>query len=287
MDARPLTNAQYYETKIDPVRRLLVLSFVYEIRISRISFAACCALLLFVSKGAYADIPPSKTDEEAYGRVRKAVNEIKFHQVLKVLNTPAKNKYCAEFFEDLKDDRGLEIVEPIQRFEKSNHEALRPWNGCKTKPEIVKNAGGFMPFGTRRFRIYKLEVPVGDSSVTADILYSEQDPAPSPRFAGFIWWDLKSCREIAGVGAEQDDHRDSDGSGFLGDNYALLAKYRGGVVSVTLSGLPEKPLKSRRDAWVPPNYYFMKLTRLIFKEENLGKSETVCAWSTVPEKSGK
>lgn len=230
---------------------------------------------------AWADQPPSKTDIEAFQKLRRIVKSRPFFFEEMFANLPGEADFCHGFMRDLKGGKQVRVVEPRYRTDDLDDPALDPWRECGKSPNISEGLRYYPATGTRGFRLYKVDADNNPRNGLEDVLYYEFDFKDVPGPAGFAWWDLKTCESRGAAGAQQDDKRDADGKGDWGDNYALIIKYRDKTWALTMDDLDGHFTKSWNDKWIQPKSYYLRLSGLHSKPEQPRRTHYACSWSTV------
>ena len=244
--------------------------------------------LLLVLGGASfhsrADQPPSPTDSEAFHKLRGIVKERQFYFKDMLSRSPEETEYCQRLLTAVIDGTQIKVIEPYHRTDSLDDSALERWKECGENPNVTEGLGYYPATGTRGFRLYKVDADNNQRNGLEDVLYSEWDFKEVSGPAGFSWWDLKTCKVRGGAPAQQDDKRDANGKGELGDNYALLVKYESRTLALTMNSLSGFQLKNWRDEWKAPEDYYMNASRLDPKSKS-SKSPNItdysCSWSTI------
>lgn len=245
-------------------------------------YASCVFVLVSTTVVAFADQPPSKTDAEAFGKLRHIVNRkpFLFRDTFAVL--PGEKAFCEGLMKDVQANRNVRVIEPYLRTDSITDPRLKPWKDCiesYVPPEPWKGGPAQYPvLGTRSVRAYRADIDNDPRNGLEDLLYAEWDFKDTPGPAGIAWWDLKVCKPMGGVPAEQDDKRNAEGVGTVGDNYALVLRYRGRswVLTVRSNG---STVRGWNDLGSPPSYYRMELQSLRNSPES-PRLEFFCAWDT-------
>lgn len=229
----------------------------------------------------WADQPPSATDSEAFQKLRKIVKSQQFFFEGIFARLPGEADFCQGFMGALKAGTQIRAVEPYYRTDDLDDPALESWRECGANPNINEGLQYYPATGTRGFRLYKVDADNNPRSGLEDVLYSEFDFKDVAGPAGFAWWDLKTCKSRGGASAQQDDKREKDGKGELGDNYALLIKYLNKIWALTMVGQGGHVMKSPDDKWTPPTNYYLMLSSLHRKPELPRRTHYACSWSTM------
>lgn len=236
------------------------------------------ALLGVAFSGAMADQPPSSTDNEAFQKLRNIVAENQFVFQEMHATLPGEADFCRRFIDGLIAHDHIDVIESFHRTDDPSDPAIKPWRKCMDDSEISEGMQYYPAIGTRGFRLYTADVDNDPKNGLEDVLYSERDYKTSSGPVGMIWWDLKNCKPRGGAGAQQDDKRDANGSGWLGNNFALLVVFSGKVWALTMDSHGGARMKSWDDVWVPPSSYYLYMRSLKSKPESNGRDYS-CSWS--------
>lgn len=239
-------------------------------------------LLCGVSSPVWSDQPPSKTDAEAFQKLRKIVSIRPYYFWDSSQQLPGETAFCSGFMRDLMVGKAIRVLEPYHRTESLDDPVFDRWKECGENPSINEGLYYYPATGTRGFRLYRVDADNNPRNGLEDVLYSEfdfKDGGGGP--AGFHWWELKTCQSRGGGGGQQDDNRNKDGDGWLGDNYSLLIRYANKTWSLTMNSMGTPRMMSWSDPWVPPQNYSLKLYGLHRKPEEPRRTHYSCGWSTI------
>lgn len=201
------------------------------------------------------------------------------------MQLPGETAFCSGFMRDLMVGKAIRVLEPYHRTESLDDPALERWRECGENSSINEGLYYYPATGTRGFRLYRVDADNNPRNGLENVLYSEFDFKDGGGPAGFYWWDLKTCQWIGGSPAQQDDKRNKDGDGWLGDNYALLIRYGNKTWSLTMNDLGAQRMKTWNDPWVQPDAYSLSLYGLHRMPEEPRRTRYSCSWSTI-DRSG-
>ena len=157
--------------------------------------------------------------------------------------------YCEKLLPDILNDENIEVVEPLSKFENTDHPALVNYRSCDSRSalhfkyddfnRINPRATTFSKIGTQAFRFYG-DLRLSENTIAKDVIYCESEPY----FAGYSALNSQSCELSILATNNPTTFRVSDSRSSLSDNF--LIKWRGKYINLEAYGDP--PYTVRADS---------------------------------------
>lgn len=157
--------------------------------------------------------------------------------------------YCEGLLSDILNDENIELVEPLLKFENTEHPALVNYRSCDSRSalyfkyddfnRINPRATTFSEIGTQAFRFYG-DLKLSKNKIAKNVIYSESPPY----FAGYSALDSQSCELSILAMNSLTSFQVSYNSLSLCDNF--LIKWRGKYINLESCGDP--PYEVRADS---------------------------------------
>jgi hypothetical protein len=246
-----------------------------------------CALSASLPVEATDALPP-KSDRANFEKMNEIIARAAFFPRSSYVNLIPRGgspeSFCAQALNDIRTKKGIQVVEPIVRTDDVRHPALRPWVSCWESKKFQERTNVYYGFGTRAFRLYRVEVDRNSQNGPEEVLYAEWDHKDPPAHfgAGFNWMETNTCTIRGGAAVFERDTRNAQGAGMITDSYGVLLRYKDETWALEIHGLKNTFTKSWGDPADPPKdpQYGLTMSTLPNAADKLGPPQ-ICGWSTI------